>query len=98
MGNSEGKFNRKKLMGFFSKHSFISSHTQTEQTGRDAGVVELARLESEYTSKRYRGFESPSLRQRRKSRAKARFFVFTPKTESPLSRLREEKQKNLCTA
>jgi hypothetical protein len=29
-------------------------------------VVELARLESEYTPKGYRGFESPSLRQKQK--------------------------------
>ena len=29
---------------------------------RDARVVEEARLESVYTSKGYRGFESPSLR------------------------------------
>ena len=30
---------------------------------KDAGVVELARLESVYTSKGYQGFESPSFRQ-----------------------------------
>ena len=34
-----------------------------QETGRDAGVVELARLESVYTSKGYQGFESPSLRR-----------------------------------
>lgn len=33
---------------------------------RDAGVAELARLESGYTPKGYRGFESPSLRLNRK--------------------------------
>ena len=32
------------------------------QRGRDARVVEEARLESVYTPKAYRGFESPSLR------------------------------------
>ncbi len=31
---------------------------------RGAGVAELARLESVSTAKRYRGFESPSLRQK----------------------------------
>ena len=30
--------------------------------GKDARVVEEARLESVYTSKAYRGFESPSFR------------------------------------
>ena len=34
----------------------------TRMTRRDAGVVELARLESVCTSKGYRGFESLSLR------------------------------------
>lgn len=33
---------------------------------RDAGVAELARLESGYTSKGYQGFESPSLRKIRR--------------------------------
>ena len=33
-----------------------------EETRKDARVVEEARLESVYTSKGYRGFESPSLR------------------------------------
>ena len=35
---------------------------------RDARVVEEARLESVYTPKGYRGFESPSLRRKRKER------------------------------
>ena len=34
---------------------------------RDARVVEEARLESVYTPKAYRGFESPSLRSAEKS-------------------------------
>ena len=43
-----------------------SLHRNERRTGDvriDAGVVELARLESVYTSKGYRGFESPSLRK-----------------------------------
>ena len=34
-----------------------------KNVGKDARVVEEARLESVYTSKAYRGFESPSFRQ-----------------------------------
>ena len=37
---------------------------------RDARVVEEARLESVYTPKAYRGFESPSLRNWRKNEKK----------------------------
>ena len=33
-----------------------------KNVGKDARVVEEARLESVYTSKAYRGFESPSFR------------------------------------
>ena len=39
----------------------------TVQPWRDARVAEEARLESVYTSKLVRGFESPSLRRKRKS-------------------------------
>ena len=37
----------------------------TGKLRRDARVVEEARLESVYTPKGYRGFESPSLRKKR---------------------------------
>ena len=41
---------------------FVICATGNVGKGRDAGVVELARLESVCTSKGYRGFESLSLR------------------------------------
>ena len=44
------------------KNTFVAENAQT-RLGRDARVVEEARLESVYTSKGYPGFESPSLRR-----------------------------------
>ena len=43
------------------KDTFVAENAQT-RLGRDARVVEEARLESVYTPKVYPGFESPSLR------------------------------------
>ena len=44
------------------KDTFVAEKAQTG-LGRDARVVEEARLESVYTPKAYPGFESPSLRR-----------------------------------
>ena len=44
------------------KDTFVAENAQT-RLGRDARVVEEARLESVYTPKAYPGFESPSLRR-----------------------------------
>ena len=44
------------------KDTFVAEKAQTG-LGRDARVVEEARLESVYTPKVYPGFESPSLRR-----------------------------------
>ena len=48
-------------MGIFSYFSLVLEETKAENW-RDARVVEEARLESVYTPKVYRGFESRSLR------------------------------------
>jgi hypothetical protein len=48
-------------MGFFSYFALVLEETKAENW-RDARVVEEARLESVYTPKVYRGFESRSLR------------------------------------
>ncbi len=48
-------------MGIFSYFAFVLEETKAENW-RDARVVEEARLESVYTPKVYRGFESRSLR------------------------------------
>ena len=47
------------------KNTFVAEKAQTG-LGRDARVVEEARLESVYTPKVYRGFESRSLRRKYK--------------------------------
>lgn len=47
---------------FFSGFRFLY-YLCAIQPRKDAGVVELARLESVYTSKGYQGFESPSFRK-----------------------------------
>ena len=44
------------------KDTFVAENAPTCK-GRDARVVEEARLESVYTPKVYPGFESPSLRR-----------------------------------
>ena len=48
-------------MGIFSYFALVLEETKAENW-RDARVVEEARLESVYTPKVYRGFESRSLR------------------------------------
>ena len=48
-------------MGFFSYFALVLEETKAENW-RDARVVEEARLESVYTPKAYRGFESRFLR------------------------------------
>ena len=48
-------------MGIFSYFALVLEETKAENW-RDARVVEEARLESVYTPKVYRGFESLSLR------------------------------------
>ena len=48
-------------MGIFSYFALVLEETKAENW-RDARVVEEARLESVYTPKVYRGFESHSLR------------------------------------
>ena len=52
-------------MGFFSYFALVLEETKAENW-RDARVVEEARLESVYTPKVYRGFESRSLRRKYK--------------------------------
>ena len=52
-----------------SLHRFTHRPYTTAETNiwRDARVVEEARLESVYTPKGYRGFESPSLRRKQRN-------------------------------
>ena len=50
---------------------------------RGVRVVEGARLESVYTPKVYRGFESRPLRFNRHSFSDGGFFIFTIKLQSP---------------
>ena len=52
-------------MRFFSYFALVLEETKAENW-RDARVVEEARLESVYTPKVYRGFESRSLRKKYK--------------------------------
>ena len=52
-------------MGIFSYFALVLEETKAENW-RDARVVEEARLESVYTPKVYRGFESRSLRRKYK--------------------------------
>ncbi len=49
------------------KNTFVAENAENT-AGRDARVVEEARLESVYTPKVYPGFESPSLRRHEKEK------------------------------
>ena len=55
------------LRGMKKKNTFVAEKHK-KSLGRDARVVEEARLESVYTPKGYRGFESLSLRRNDKER------------------------------